>query len=150
MTWTATGVQGSPQSQCLVSPSGKITGCCQSSQLRHSDDCSQAFWAVMDQEAACSNPTFPSFYRCWNFSFMCNILIVLFLNANGCRRHGRLCGATVARLTPDQKAACSNHVRVMHILFWNRRSVPCTVGGIAGLEPATLRGYCTETWNTRL
>ena len=24
----------------------------------------------------------------------------------------RLCGATVARLTPDQKAACSNHVRV--------------------------------------
>ena len=34
---------------------------------------------------------------------------------------------------------------------------PCTVGGIAsmcvkipgsGLEPATLRGYCTETWNT--
>ena len=24
----------------------------------------------------------------------------------------RLCGATVARLTPDQKVACSNHVRV--------------------------------------
>ena len=28
-----------------------------------------------------------------------------------------LCGATVARLTPDQKAACSNHVRVNRIVF---------------------------------
>jgi hypothetical protein len=27
-----------------------------------------------------------------------------------------LCGATVARLTPDQKAACSNHVRVSLLL----------------------------------
>ena len=29
----------------------------------------------------------------------------------------RLRGATVARLTPDQKAACSNHVGVIIILF---------------------------------
>ena len=29
----------------------------------------------------------------------------------------RLRGATVARLTPDQKAACSNHVGVK-FLFW--------------------------------
>ena len=28
----------------------------------------------------------------------------------------RLRGATVARLTPDQKAACSNHVGVNHVL----------------------------------
>ncbi len=28
-----------------------------------------------------------------------------------------LCGATVARLTPDQKAACSNHVRVNRFVF---------------------------------
>ena len=27
-------------------------------------------------------------------------------------------GATVARLTPDQKAACSNHVGVSKNLFW--------------------------------
>ena len=27
----------------------------------------------------------------------------------------RLRGATVARLTPDQKVACSNHVRVINI-----------------------------------
>ena len=40
-------------------------------------------------------------------------VIVAFVNANGPRRQGRLCGATVARLTPDQKAACSNHVRFM-------------------------------------
>ena len=44
-------------------------------------------------------------------------VIFLFLNANGRRRQGRLCGATVARLTPDQKAACSNHVRVIRVLF---------------------------------
>ena len=31
------------------------------------------------------------------------------LFVSSCRR---LCGATVARLTPDQKVACSNHVRV--------------------------------------
>ena len=31
-----------------------------------------------------------------------------------------LCGAMVARLTPDQKAACSNHVRVNILPFcWN-------------------------------
>ena len=29
----------------------------------------------------------------------------------------RLCGATVARLTPDQKVACSNHVRVKTVYF---------------------------------
>ena len=29
----------------------------------------------------------------------------------------RLCGATVARLTPDQKVACSNHVRVTSFYF---------------------------------
>ena len=29
----------------------------------------------------------------------------------------RLCGATVARLTPDQKVACSNHVRVKTEFF---------------------------------
>ena len=80
-------------------------------------------------------------------------VIVLFVNANGCRRQGRLCGATVARLTPDQKAACSNHVRVMQVLFWNRKSVPYTASLCDkipgwGLEPATLRGYCIETWNT--
>ena len=28
------------------------------------------------------------------------------------------CGATVARLTPDQKVACSNHVRVINIFFF--------------------------------
>lgn len=31
----------------------------------------------------------------------------------------RLCGAMVAHLTPDQKAACSNHVRV-NSLFANK------------------------------
>ncbi len=31
----------------------------------------------------------------------------------------RLRGATVARLTPDQKAACSNHVGVKHIFMPN-------------------------------
>ena len=30
----------------------------------------------------------------------------------------RLRGATVARLTPDQKAACSNHVGVICFLFY--------------------------------
>ena len=30
----------------------------------------------------------------------------------------RLRGATVARLTPDQKAACSNHVGVNHVLAY--------------------------------
>ena len=27
-------------------------------------------------------------------------------------------GATVARLTPDQKVACSNHVRVIHLFIY--------------------------------
>ena len=31
----------------------------------------------------------------------------------------RLLGATVARLTPDQKVACSNHVGVISFLFYN-------------------------------
>ena len=30
----------------------------------------------------------------------------------------RLLGATVARLTPDQKVACSNHVGVIYLLFF--------------------------------
>ena len=28
-------------------------------------------------------------------------------------------GATVARLTPDQKVACSNHVRVIHLFYFH-------------------------------
>ena len=35
-------------------------------------------------------------------------------NSGSCKR---LCGATVARLTPDQKVACSNHVRVTQFFF---------------------------------
>lgn len=45
----------------------------------------------------------------------------------GCRRGGtlpwRLRGATVARLTPDQKVACSNHVGVMGALFWPAKTL---------------------------
>ena len=29
-------------------------------------------------------------------------------------------GATVARLTPDQKVACSNHVRVINIFIFKK------------------------------
>ena len=32
----------------------------------------------------------------------------------------RLCGAMVARLTPDQKVACSNHVRVKKIILYSQ------------------------------
>ena len=53
----------------------------------------------------------------WNIyqkpkSFQC-----LFCSVNLGLSLSRLRGATVARLTPDQKAACSNHVGVKHC-FW--------------------------------
>ena len=35
------------------------------------------------------------------------------------QKQERLRGATVARLTPDQKAACSNHVGVKYTYFEN-------------------------------
>lgn len=34
----------------------------------------------------------------------------------GTLQQPRPCGATVARLTPDQKVVCSNHIRVKHFL----------------------------------
>ena len=36
-------------------------------------------------------------------------------------------GATVARLTPDQKVACSNHVRVTFFLQYFFSSLPCSI-----------------------
>ena len=46
------------------------------------------------------------------------LFIYLFIYVLLCPRVSkRLRGATVARLTPDQKAACSNHVGVIIILF---------------------------------
>ena len=47
---------------------------------------------------------------------MFNFLSV-FLCISESRCSNRLRGAMVARLTPDQKAACSNHVGVIIILF---------------------------------
>ena len=42
----------------------------------------------------------------------------------------RLCGATVARPTPDRKAACSNHVRVKRFFaFREYRSSPFSKEG---------------------
>jgi hypothetical protein len=38
-------------------------------------------------------------------------------NVRGCTDCCRSRGATVARLTPDQKVACSNHVAVIHYHF---------------------------------
>ena len=45
------------------------------------------------------------------------LFIYLFMYFFVLRQSKRLRGATVARLTPDQKAACSNHVGVIIILF---------------------------------
>ena len=39
------------------------------------------------------------------------------ISQNEGRRLSRLRGATVARLTPDQKVACSNHVAFNNFLF---------------------------------
>ena len=50
-----------------------------------------------------------------------------------------LCGATVARLTPDQKAACSNHVRVIAFKITSS----ATKYGVAGKmkEPSPQRDW---------
>ena len=42
------------------------------------------------------------------------------------RKEG-LRGATVARLTPDQKVACSNHVGVNHFLFEQATRMACAL-----------------------
>ena len=67
----------------------------------------------------------------------------------------RACGATVARLTPDQKVACSNHVGLiflqsLRVCFWSPACsfeilIPCLRemekkrASLGGLEPPTFR-----------
>ena len=58
------------------------------------------------------------------------------------------CGATVARLTPDQKVACSNHVGLIFLealwdSFWDSEVIGGHRGkkkaSLGGLEPPTFR-----------
>ena len=55
------------------------------------------------------------------------------------------CGATVARLTPDQKVACSNHVGLMFLFFpfftefISKKPAKKKSPSLGGLEPPTFR-----------
>ena len=49
------------------------------------------------------------------------------------------CGATVARLTPDQKVACSNHVGLRFFLSIHHMRRRKNFASLGGLEPPTFR-----------
>ena len=74
-------------------------------------------WECILQDFSCHHPIISIFYFYFFFPFLPiqlgSILLWAWLYL------WRLRGATVARLTPDQKVACSNHVGVNKFWVWH-------------------------------